>query len=193
MLQSSIPAVFVAPGSATATVPVTFVTAATWTEIRDRLDGRSRAFADAAGFEPKAGRHLLLPGPDGGLMGVLFGLENGEEKSKDLLRPGALPTLLPAGTYRFANAPHDARLAALAFALGSYRFARYRKAEDKEMRLELLPGLDGADLTRIAEAVGLARDLINTPANDMGPAEPPTRRRASSTSAGAIRPIPRSR
>src|SRR5580704_7892737 len=167
MLQSSIPAVFVAPGSATATVPVTFVTAATWTEIRDRLDGRSRAFADAAGFEPKAGRHLLLPGPDGGLMGVLFGLENGEEKSKDLLRPGALPTLLPAGTYRFANAPHDARLAALAFALGSYRFARYRKAEDKEIRLELFPG---ADLTRIAQAVGLARDLINTPANDMGPA-----------------------
>jgi leucyl aminopeptidase len=172
MLQSSIPAVFVAPGDATATLPVTFVTAATWTEIRDRLDGRSRAFADAAGFEPKAGRHLLLPGPDGGLMGVLFGLENGEEKSKDLLRPGALPTLLPAGTYRFANAPHDARLAALAFALGSYRFARYRKAEDKdkEIRLELPVGLDGADLTRIAQAVGLARDLINTPANDMGPA-----------------------
>jgi leucyl aminopeptidase len=170
MPQSSIPAVFVAPGDATATLPVTFVTAATWTEIRDRLDGRSRAFADAAGFEPKAGRHLLLPGPDGGLMGVLFGLENGEEKSKDLLRPGALPTLLPAGTYRFANAPHDARLAALAFALGSYRFARYRKAEDKEIRLELFPGLDGADLTRIAQAVGLARDLINTPANDMGPA-----------------------
>ena len=114
-------------------MPVTFVTAATWTEIRDRLDARSRAFADAAGFEPKAGRHLLLPGPDGGLAGVLFGLENADDKSKDLLRPGALPALLPAGTYRFANAPHDARLAALAFALGSYRFARYRKAEDKEI------------------------------------------------------------
>jgi leucyl aminopeptidase len=175
MPDFSIPAVFVSPASATKSVPVTFVTAATWSELRDRLDARSRAFADAAGFEPNAGRHLLLPGPDGALAGVLFGLENADDKSKDLLRPGALPALLPAGTYRFANAPHDARLASLAFALGSYRFARYRKAESKakakEMRLELVPGLDGADLTRITQAVGLARDLINTPANDMGPVE----------------------
>jgi leucyl aminopeptidase len=171
MPDFSIPAVFVARGGATGTVPVTFVTAATWTQARDQLDARSRAFADAAGFEPRAGRHLLLGGPDGGLDGVLFGLENADEKSKDLLRPGALPGLLPAGTYRFANTPHDARLAALAFALGSYRFARYRKAQDKEIRLELPAGIDGPDLTRIAEGVGLARDLINTPANDMGPAE----------------------
>src|ERR1019366_242731 len=171
MPQSSIPAVFLTPGSATAAVPVTFVTAATWTEIRDRLDRHSRAFADASGFAPKAGRHLLLPGPDGGVAGGVFGLRNADEKAKDLLRPGALPTLLPGGSYRFANAPHDVRLAALAFALGSYRFTRYRKAEDTEIRLELPAGLDGADLTRIAEAVGLARDLINTPANDMGPAE----------------------
>jgi leucyl aminopeptidase len=78
---------------------------------------------------------------------------------------------LPAGTYRFANAPHDARLAALAFALGSYRFARYRKVKDKAVRLVLPEGVDGDDLTRIAEGVTLARDLINTPANDMGPAE----------------------
>jgi leucyl aminopeptidase len=169
MLDFSIP--FVTPGSATAAVPVTFVTAATWTQARERLDARSRTFAAAAGFEPRPGRHLFLPGPDGGLAGALFGLENADDAGKDLLRPGALPSLLPAGTYRFANAPHDARLAALAFALGVYRFARYRKAEDKDVRLELPAGVDGADLTRIAEGVGLARDLINTPANDMGPAE----------------------
>jgi leucyl aminopeptidase len=185
MPHSSIPAVFVSPGSATRTVPVTFVTAATWSEARDRLDARSRAFADAAGFEPRAGRHLLLPGPDGGLAGVLFGLEDADEKSKDLLRPGALPALLPAGTYRFANAPHDARLAALSFALGCYHFARYRKAEDKEIRLELPPGVDGADLARIAEGVGLARDLINTPANDMGPAELESAARALAARHGA--------
>jgi leucyl aminopeptidase len=171
MSNSSIPPTFLTPGEAARTVPVTFVTAATWTELRARLEPRSRAFADAAGFEPRGGRHLLLPGPEGGLEGVLFGLEPADDPAKDLLRPGALPALLPAGAYRFANAPHDPRLAALAFALGAYRFARYRKAEDKEVRLELPAGLDGADLTRIAEAVGLARDLINTPANDMGPAE----------------------
>jgi leucyl aminopeptidase len=171
MPHPSIPSVFVSPGSAPATVPVTFVTTATWSAIRDHLDARSRAFAEAAGFEPRAGRHLLLPGAEGGLAGVLFGLEPADDPAKDLLRPGALPGLLPQGTYRFANTPHDARLAALAFALGSYRFTRYRQAEDKETRLELPAGVDGADLRRIAEAVGLARDLINTPANDMGPAE----------------------
>jgi leucyl aminopeptidase len=79
--------------------------------------------------------------------------------------------LLPARTYRFAEPPPDARLAALAFALGTYRFARYRKADEPMARLELPAGVDGDDLTRIAEGVFLARDLINTPANDMGPAE----------------------
>ncbi len=186
MPDSAIAAVFVPPGSsATPTVPVTFVTAATWAEIRGRLDARSRAFADAAGFQPRPGRHLLLPGADSGLAGMLFGLEDADEPSKDLLRPGALPALLPAGAYRFGNAPHDARLAALAFALGSYRFTRYRKADDKEIRLELPPGIDGADLTRIAEGVWLARDLINTPANDMGPSELESAARALATRHGA--------
>src|SRR5437879_750742 len=124
-------------------IPVTFVTAATWSEQRARLDARARAFADAAGFEPRAGRHLLLPGPPGAFGVVLFALENAEDPHKDLLRPGALVGVLPAGGYRFANAPHDARLAALAFALGCYRFTRYRKADDKEVRLELPTALDG--------------------------------------------------
>ncbi len=81
------------------------------------------------------------------------------------------PPLLPAGAYRFANAPHDSRLAALAFALGSYRFTRYRKQDGKEVKLELPGNVDGDDLSRIVDGVTLARDLINTPANDMGPAE----------------------
>jgi leucyl aminopeptidase len=79
--------------------------------------------------------------------------------------------LLPAGIYRFANEAHDTRLAALAFALGSYKFTRYRKADANGAQLAIPDGLDGADLSRIAEGVTLARDLINTPANDMGPAE----------------------
>jgi leucyl aminopeptidase len=181
MPHSLIPSVFVSPGSAPGTVPITFVTAATWPQLRDNLDARSRAFAEAAGFAPKAGRHLLLPGPEGELAGVLFGLEPMDDTSKDLLRPGALPALLPAGTYQFANTPHDARLAALAFALGSYRFARYRPPEDKDVRLELPAGVDGADLRRITEGVWLARDLINTPANDMGPAELETAAHALAT------------
>ena len=124
--------VFLPRGHSATTVPVTFVNAATWRDLREHLDARARAFADAAGFEPKAGRHLLLPAADGALAGVLFALEGEDEASKDLFWPGALAPLLPAGAYRFANAPHDARLAALAFALGSYRFTRYRKQDGKD-------------------------------------------------------------
>jgi leucyl aminopeptidase len=101
---------------------------------------------------------------------VLFGLEAAHEP-KDLFRPGLLPQHLPDGVYRFANDPHDTRLAALAFALGSYRFTLYRKAERRQVRLELAQSIDRDDLDRTVEAVTLARDLINTPANDMGPAE----------------------
>ena len=78
---------------------------------------------------------------------------------------------MPDGVYRFANEPHDARLAALAFALGSYRFTRYRKAEKRQVELDLPQSIDRDDLDHVVEGVTLARDLINTPANDMGPAE----------------------
>src|SRR5262249_53234044 len=59
----------------------------------------------------------------------------------------------------------------LAFALGTYRFKRYSATSGKDVRLVLPTDVDGDDLSRIAEGVTLARDLINTPSNDMGPAE----------------------
>src|SRR5207253_2748388 len=170
MVNATIHPVFVPRGEAPS-VPVTFVTSAAWPQLRERLDARERAFAEAAGFEPRPGRHLLLSGPEGTLAGVLFGLEPADDPHQDLFHPGSLPGLLPSGTYRFANAPHDARLAALAFALGSYRFARYRKADHPEVRLVPPDGVDAAELARMAEAAFLARDLINTPSNDMGPTE----------------------
>jgi len=105
---------------------------------------------------------------------------------KDLFRPGQLSGLLPPGTYRFANAPHDARLAALAFALGAYQFTRYRKADARNVRLVLPEGVDGNDLTRVIEGVTLARDLINTPSNDMGPAELEDAARALAKQHGAM-------
>ncbi len=171
MGTSAMHPVFVARGETAAPVPITFVNGATWPGIHDQFDPHTRAFVAAAGFEPKAGRHLVLPGPEGAIAGVLFAIEAPDDARLDLFRPGALAGLLPAGTYRFANAPHDSRLAALAFALGSYCFARYRKQDEKEVRLELPGNVDGADLTRIVEGASLARDLTNTPANDMGPAE----------------------
>jgi len=160
---------FAAPGGVS--VPVWFVNTDNWTSVRGQLPAVAQRFAEAATFEPKGGQLLLLPGENGALSGVLFGIEATDKLAKDRFLPGRLPNLLPAGTYRFANAPHDPRLAALAFALGSYKFTRYRKSEPNGARLEVPAGIDGADLSRIAEGTVFARDLINTPANDMGPGE----------------------
>src|SRR4051812_19929255 len=98
-----------------ATVPIWFVTTDTDAQVRAQLPPAARRFAETAKFEPKPGQSLLLPGQDGALGGVLFGLEPAGKTDKDRFLPGRLPGLLPAGTYRFANQPHDARLACLAF------------------------------------------------------------------------------
>jgi leucyl aminopeptidase len=161
---------FVSRGSATP-VPIWFCATDTYVQVREQLGAAARRFAETAKFEPKPGHSLLLPSADGALAGVLFGLEPASKADRDRFLPGRLPGLLPAGIYRFANEAHDTRLAALAFALGSYKFTRYRKADANGAQLAIPDGLDGADLSRIAEGVTLARDLINTPANDMGPAE----------------------
>jgi leucyl aminopeptidase len=145
--------------------PIWFVTAASLRKVSAALGERDRAFIKAAHFEPKPGRHLILPSG-----GALFALESASAQRNPFL-PGLLPGVIPEGLYRFANAPHDMRLAALAFALGAYRFTRYRKADDKTVKLVLPDGVDGDDLSRIAEGVALARDLINTPTNDLGPAD----------------------
>src|SRR6201991_1691786 len=152
-------------------IPITFVTKATWSDIGATLPAQARQFAQANGFAAKPGECLTLPAADGAIAHVIFGLEDETAKWRDLFRPGQLPGLLPAGIYRFANAPHDARLAALAFALGSYRFCRYRKGDNPEVPLGPPDGVDALELTRMTEAAYLARDLINTPSNDMGPME----------------------
>jgi leucyl aminopeptidase len=156
---------------ATPAIPITFATKSTWETIAAALPAEARQFAFANGFAGKPGACLTLPAADGAITQVLFGLEEEAAKSRDLFRPGALPGLLPAGVYRFANAPHDARLAALAFALGCYRFDRYRKVDPPNVRLVPPDGVDVADVARMADAAKLARDLVNTPSNDMGPAE----------------------
>src|SRR5208282_2199949 len=124
----------------------------------------------ACGFEPKAGRVQWLPDAEGGLAGVLFGLADKGAGGRDPMAPGALASALPEGAYRFANAPHEPELAALAFLLGLYRFERYRADPAPRPRLVAPEGVDAARIERIARAVAFGRDLVNTPANDLGPA-----------------------
>ena len=157
---------------ATPAIPITFATKATWDAISAELPAPGRQFALANGFAAKPGACLTLPDANGEIAQVVFGVEDETSKFRDPFRPGQLPGLLPPGVYRFANvAPSDARLAALAFALGSYRFGRYRKTDAAAVRLAPPDGVDVTEIARIAEAAALARDLINTPSNDMGPAE----------------------
>ena len=65
--------------------------------------------------------------------------------------------------------------AVLAWLMGGYRFDRYKKTVARQTkagaRLLLPKGVDGDEIGRIAQALFLARDLVNTPANDMGPAD----------------------
>jgi leucyl aminopeptidase len=150
--------------------PVWCVDSESWSAVEKSLPAAARAFAAAAGFRPAAGQFLLLPDEKGGTFGALFG-GDAAAKNPDPFAAGKLAGLLPEGVWRFEKAPADARLAALAFALGAYRFSGYRTNEQKKLQLALPDGADGTELSRIVEAVFLARDLINTPTNDMGPAD----------------------
>ncbi|MFJ5369436.1 leucyl aminopeptidase family protein, partial [Bosea sp. CER48] len=85
--------------------------------------------------------------------------------------PARLATLLPPGDYVLDGEVDDPALAALGWLLQGYRFDRYRKPNPPRARLCLPEGIDGAEIGLIAESAMLARDLVNTPANDLGPGE----------------------
>ena len=150
-------------------IPIHFVTRESWPAEEAALSERARAFAKASEFEPKPGRMLLTPSDNGGISPVLFGLDSAGSATADPFLPGELATRLPAGLYRFANAPHNGQLAALAFLLASYRFGRYKESKKETPRLIAPEGVDRARLEQVAAAVALGRDLINTPTNDLGP------------------------
>lgn len=154
----------------TSAVPIRCVGSDGWAGLEAELSAAHRAYAAATGFKPKTGRLCLLPDPEGGLARVLFGL--GEAKGRDRLLAGKLVGLLPAGGYRFEDGDGlDPGEATLAWCLAGYRFERYRKPGEAPPRLVAPDGIDAAAIVRIARAVAAGRDLINTPANDLGPAE----------------------
>lgn len=120
----------------------------------------------AQGFSGQRGRLLALPGEDGAIAGHLFG--TGAAKDRPRLVTGLAAAALEPGLYRLEGALGDPTLAALGFRLGAYRFDRYRKPKDQP-QLADVAGADMAEVARLAEAAFLARDLVNTPANDLGP------------------------
>ena len=134
----------------------------------------------ASGFAGAAGALAALPDTKGDITAWVLGL--GE--NKDAFGLAAAAEKLPAGLYRLGEVPEvcGGANAALAWLMGGYGFDRYKKKSARKrsreaerpnikVRLVLPPEVDGEEISRIAENLFLARDLINTPANDMGPAE----------------------
>ena len=130
------------------------------------LSRLQRQWAEANGFAGQRGRLLALPGPGGALAGHLFG--TGPAEGRPRLVIGLAAAALEPGRYALAGDYGDPTLAALGFQLGAYRFDRYRKGKSPPT-LALPAGADGAEVARLADAAFLARDLVNTPANDLGP------------------------
>ena len=141
---------------------------ATW---RERAPAHERDWVAATGFTGEGGKLALVPDKKGRLGRVLVGVPEGEAAMWAL---AGLTDALPEGSYRIAEPPEggDPSRLALGWALGTYAFARYReKKKAGGVRLVWPKGADRGLVERLAGAVFLARDLINTPASDMGPAE----------------------
>jgi len=129
-----------------------------------------RRWLTTTGFKAGDGELALIPGAGDGLAGAVMGLGKGH----DPLAIALFAEKLPAGDYVLGDVPADfaGERAVLAWALGTYNFDRYQAKPRKDRpRLVLPKGIDGEKISRIAAGVFLARDLVNTPSNDMGPAE----------------------
>ena len=150
-------------------IPLTLVTPDDLPALLDTL-GPGGAFARAAGFSAKPGEAIALPDATGAIAHALIGLGTPAARTRGRFQTAAAARL-PAGTYCLTSAaPEDAEELALGWLLDSYRFDRYRPQDPPRAALICPEGLDHARLETLANAEALTRDLINTPASDMGPA-----------------------
>jgi leucyl aminopeptidase len=161
---------------------------------------RLKAWVTASGFDASAGSVSLVTGLNGGLERVLLGLGKTARAAKSmndlvggtpaegaLWRYAGLPARLPAGSYVVdAKLPAaEATMAALGWALGAYRFGRYKTAKPYAAKLVWPEKADRGYVEGAAAAHALVRDLVNTPASDMGPDELAAAARAVAKETGA--------
>jgi len=132
------------------------------------LSAKEARWAEGNGFDGASGTYLTVPGTDGAVSHILVGVGN----EPDPMGLGQLARKLPPAHYRLERNFGDLHLAYLSWALGAYDFDRYRSVEKKEASSQLLADVSSVDPERLKREIAstfLARDLINTPANDMGP------------------------
>ena len=155
-------------------VPVVAVSKPGLSAWREAAPARERDWVMATGFTGEAGKLALVPDKKGGLGRVLVGIAEGEAA---MWAFAGLSDTLPEGSYRVEAIPDslpggaDASRIALGWALGTYAFTRYHEKKAAGARLVWPQGADRGLVERLAGGVFLARDLVNTPASDMGPAE----------------------
>jgi len=132
------------------------------------LPAHAKAWLAAQNYRAKAGTLALIPTEKGTIAGMVLGLGKGENP----FTSGVLAKALPEGSWYFANMPEEPFPVMLGILMGGYHFDRYQSGkEPKKIELAIPAHTDMAELKRQAETITLVRDLINTPANDMGPEE----------------------
>lgn len=154
-----------APG--TAGIPTTRIQASQWDGARRTLAASARRWSEANGFRAQPGRVLLVPDSNGAIAQVLVG----QTEEADGFALASLCRTLPPGDYCLDGKSADTGLLALGWLLEAYSFSAYGKPEAPVARLVCPPGVDRSVILRAARASYLVRDLVNTPASDMGPEE----------------------
>ncbi len=153
-------------------IPITLVETAGLEAALAALPEAQAAWARAQGFKGRLGQAVALPGPEGERDRLLLGWGDAKRRARELFPLGGFAGQAPAGTYRIDTPlpAEEAETVALGWLLARYRFDRYKGGEPAPEAHLLAPeGVDGQRLGIVAEGVYIARDLVNTPANDMGP------------------------
>lgn len=128
------------------------------------LTSAQAAFLVGSGFTGRAHDMVLLP-DDHGVAAAVIGL--GRDRSHYAF--GELAHRLPDGVWKLVAGDYDPARASLGFCLGAYRYTRFRKPSRAAARL-VVPAEHAAVLAQ-ARAICMARDLVNTPANLLGPSD----------------------
>ena len=151
-------------------VIIDVITSDGWLRFSEKLTAAQQSFSAERSFTAEAGQRLRLPEADGRVKRVLLGLGSDDDAGETYL--GVLGSNLPAGYYQFGSLPAslDKRLAAIAWGMGTYRFDRYLADKNAPPTLVLDEESIEQEVVASVEATTLCRDLINTPAGDMGPA-----------------------
>ncbi len=153
-------------------IPVFFANPSSWRKLQKTLPAGVAEMARLNGFKATSGEVLLAQVRTKPGFVAVFGEPDRDPGKNEGLVSGVLATALPPGVYHFANSPSGGvgalEMAAIAWLLASYNFELYREKPKKFPRLVAPADIDAARAVRLAQCIHFGRDLINTPANDLG-------------------------